>query len=196
MFLAVFPSPEVTTALQELRARLEPKIPGLRWTLPVNLHFTLRFFGDLDRHAVTAAAEVAEAATASAVPFRITLEGLGVFGSWSRPRVLWVGVAGGRSRLEALARVLHRGFAAAGLGRADKPFAAHLTLGRWRDLRDLDLGAAREVSAAVGGIGRFQAEEVVLVRSILGDGGSRYDPVSRHRLRGGPAASPEESRHG
>jgi 2'-5' RNA ligase len=48
-FAAVFPPEETLTALRDLQEHLLPASFGLRWTSAENLHFTLRFFGDLRR---------------------------------------------------------------------------------------------------------------------------------------------------
>jgi len=183
VFVAVFPPPEVLAALAELRRRLEPELPGLRWVGAGNLHFTLRFFGDRNPREIAGAAGVLDAVAAAAAPFAVELSGLGVFPGWSRPRVLWVGCAGGGAVLEALARTLERGFQEAGLGRADKRFVPHLTLGRWRDPRPADLARAQEACGAVGRVAGFRVESVGLIRSRLDPGGSVYTP-----LHGAPLA--------
>jgi 2'-5' RNA ligase len=74
-------------------------------------------------------------AAAGLSPFEIEIAGAGVFPSWKRPRVLWLGTGEGRLSLSALSVALEREFRAGGLGDADKPFVPHLTLGRWRESR-------------------------------------------------------------
>lgn len=181
-FAAVFPSPSAVSALAGLRARLEPAVPGLRWAAPETLHFTLRFFGDLAPDAVARAGAVLDATASMAAPFPLELRGLGVFPSWKRPRVLWVGSGGGGERLAALARELERGFRDAGLGRADKPFVPHLTLGRWRDTRGLDSEPVRSAAAAVDAVAAFTVSEVSVMRSVLGPRGARYTTLHTARF--------------
>jgi 2'-5' RNA ligase len=181
-FVAVFPPEAVAAALGDLRSRLEPAFPGLRWVAPGNLHFTLRFFGDLAPDAVERAGAVLDAAAPRAAPFALDLHGRGVFPQWKRPRVLWVGSGSGGERLAALARELERGFRAARLGEADKAFVPHLTLGRWRDPRGLDLEPARAAAAAVDAVAAFTVREVAVMRSVLGPRGPRYEPLHAARL--------------
>ena len=185
-FVAVFPPAPVLEALGELRRRLEPDLPGLRWTAPANLHYTLRFFGDLTPEEADRAGEVLTAVAAVTVPFELELAGLGVFPKWNRPRVLWVGCGRGGVVLEALARTLERGFRESRLGRADKPFRAHLTLGRWRDSRDLDLtaGRARCEGETVGA--SFRVGEAAVVKSTLHPRGSIYEPLHTARFGANP----------
>jgi len=176
-FVAVFPSEAVGEGLAALRRRLEPALPGLRWVAPGNLHFTLRFFGDLTGPEIERAREVLDRTAAAALPFPLVLTGLGVFPGWRRPRVLWVGVGKGGERLEALARVIERGFREARLGKADKPFVPHLTLGRWRESRGLDIDAARAACEGMEWEAGLTVEQVQLTASELAPGGSVYTPL-------------------
>ena len=141
-------------------------------------HFTLRFFGDLDPRAVARAGTVLDATAARAAPFALELCGLGVFPGWSRPRVLWVGSGSGGERLAALARELERGFEAAGLGAADKPFApSHRgpVAGRARG----GCERARSAAAAVEAVAAFTVSAVALMQSRLGPGGARHRRADR-----------------
>lgn len=181
-FVAVFPPDSVLRRLVALRGELEPSIPKLRWVREGNLHFTLRFFGDITREEAERAGAVLDEVAAGTVPFEVELSRLGVFPSWKRPRVLWVGCEGGGAVLEALARSLERGFRGARLGKADKPFVPHLTLGRWRDVRGLDLGPARSECDRVGTVDAFTVTEVSVIQSHLGGPrGSTY--VKLHTAR-------------
>ncbi len=183
-FVAVFPPPAVLGALGDLRRSLEPAMRTLRWTAERNLHFTLRFFGELTAEEAARAGEVLAAVAAGAAPFELVLEGVGVFPDWRRPRVLWVGTGRGGATLEALARTLERGFRGARLGKADKPFKPHLTLGRWRDTRDLDPETARASCDGRGPIAAFTVSEVGVIRSTLSPGGSIYRPLHTATLAG------------
>ncbi len=184
-FVAVFPPPAVLDALGELRRGLEPAMRALRWTAERNLHFTLRFFGELTAEEASRAGEVLDAVGAGAAPFELALEGVGVFPDWRRPRVLWVGAGRGGPILEALARTLERGFREARLGKADKPFKPHLTLGRWRDTREFDPEAARAACDGRGPVASFTVSEVGVIRSTLSPGGSIYEPLHVASLAGG-----------
>lgn len=189
VFVAVFPPPEVLDALAGLRERLEPELPGLRWVGTGNLHFTLRFLGDRTGEEIERAVAVLDRVAPSAASFDLELSGLGVFPGWSRPRVLWLGCAAGGAVLEALARTLERGFRDARLGRADKRFVPHLTLGRWRDPRGLDRERAERTCARVARVAGFRVETVGLIRSRLDPGGSVYTPLHRARLTREPGSA-------
>jgi 2'-5' RNA ligase len=184
-FVAVFPPRDVLSRIVALRAPLDLVLPGVRWVGERNLHFTLRFFGDLTREEVDRAARALDEGAAERTRFTITLAGIGVFPDWRRPRVLWIGAGEGSAPLVDLATDLERRFREAGLGKADKPFVPHLTVGRWREPpRALDPERARAVADAAGPLGSFEVEDVRLVRSVLDPKGSIYTVLHAARLGG------------
>jgi 2'-5' RNA ligase len=88
-----------------------------------------------------------------------------------------VGCRAGAPVLEALARTLDRGFQAAGLGAADKPFRAHLTLARRRPGAAGAIWSPEAEARAPDSLATFTVRGVGLIESRLGPGGSRYDTV-------------------
>ena len=133
-FVAVFPPPPIVETLTVLLPELRRAIPeGVKWVERGNLHLTLRFFGDLTDKKVRQVIEVTEAFGTEHGPVEGRLGGIGAFPSLSRPRVFWIGMPEGGARLEALARDLDLAYRKSGFGPADKPFRAHLTVGRVRE---------------------------------------------------------------
>ena len=78
-------------------------------------------------------------------------------------------------------RALETECAAAGFPHEQRAFRPHLTLARLRSAH-----GARELAAAHREAPfepqSFKVSELVVMRSELGPGGSRYTPLSRHRL--------------
>lgn len=177
-FLAVFPSDAVREEAARVIAAWRAPGDGIAWVRPANLHWTLRFLGEIrDEDAQPAAAAAREAAAAHA-PFDLALGSAGAFPSAERARVLWLGVGEGAEALGALAASLDRALAARGFVPADKPFSPHLTLGRVRGDRPRALAAAPPAAVV------FRVRELALVRSTLARGGSRYDVLDRAPLAG------------
>src|SRR5207245_2965808 len=102
-FIAVLLGEDVRARLAEEIARLRGLSRNVAWTVPENLHITLKFLGpiELTQRALVA---TALARLAGGVPaFDITLRGLGAFPSLTRPRVIWGGVDDGAHALTSLA---------------------------------------------------------------------------------------------
>jgi RNA 2',3'-cyclic 3'-phosphodiesterase len=117
----------------------------------------------------------AAAAVAATGPLQVQLAGAGRFGSRHRPAVCWAGVSGGVRELTALADRLAGAARAAGLTVDDRPYRAHLTLGRWRPGRPADGDLPDRLASYRGP--QWPVREVVLWRSHLGPE-PRYDRVA------------------
>lgn len=162
MFVAVWPPPEVTEALAELR---EAGVEGLRWTASDRLHVTLRFLGEVCDEQVAAVGHALEPAVAGELPCRAAL---GPATVRLGRTVLVVPVAG----LDPLGAAVTEATRAFGRAPEERPFAGHVTvargLGRLPVPRRL---AGRSVE------GEWVVTEVTLVRSRLGRGGPTYEVV-------------------
>lgn len=165
--MAVWPPPAIVEALAALP---RPHVAGLRWTTAEQWHVTLRFLGDTD--------EVAAAAAFRSIAFGREVEAsLGPLTGRFGRRVLHVPVHG----LEDLAAGTVAATAAVGLPPDARPFAGHITLGRARERRGVDL---RAVAGEVVG-GRWTVGELTLVASHLGGSRpSRYEVVATVPLLG------------
>jgi RNA 2',3'-cyclic 3'-phosphodiesterase len=111
-------------------------LPSLRWVDPMGIHLTLAFLGYLTDTQLKTAMDAAQVAARQAVPFEYRLKGLGIFGSSSQPRVIWMGIEdlpSGQiqgSPLQQLHRVLSKELELRGFEIEKRPFSPHLTLAR------------------------------------------------------------------
>jgi RNA 2',3'-cyclic 3'-phosphodiesterase len=149
---------------------------SVNWVATANLHFTLQFIGDVEPPTVRGVVD--RLSPPFEVPaFDVAIGGVGTFPASGPPRVVWLGVTDGGVQLAALARAVNRRLDAIGLPREDRPFRAHLTLGRVKGpvgprLRDA-LAAARDTAA-----GRCRITRVTLFESRLSPYGSTYAVVT------------------
>jgi len=126
-----------------------------------------------------------EAAARTASPFTVRLAGAGAFPGADRPRVVWLGIVEGTSALASLAGALSDELAGRGWERDERPFRAHLTLGR----ADGVPGARRAVDALAGAAATLDAvwtvDRLVVYQSDLGRGPARYRPLGTALLGDG-----------
>jgi 2'-5' RNA ligase len=174
----------------ELRSRVSERVRRLRadfsdvrasWEKPEKLHITLKFLGDIEQARVELLSGAAERAVASLEPFELIIDEPGTFPPHGQPRVLWLGIVDVFGRLAFMQSALEEECAAVGFPRESRAFKPHLTLARIRTphgAREL-ADAHRETPFEPQ---RFKVSELVLMLSELGPGGSRYTPLSRHRL--------------
>jgi 2'-5' RNA ligase len=173
LFLAVFPPAEVQRAACGFIEALRRPGDGLSWVKPENLHYTLRFLGEVGEDGARRATEAATGAAAAARAFAAALGGLGAFPNPRRARVIWIGMSEGGEALVSLARDLDRALAKRGFGAPDQPFSPHLTLGRVREPRR-DWTAALAEPRPAGPPARFTVDRVCVVESQLSPRGSIY----------------------
>jgi 2'-5' RNA ligase len=95
--------------------------------------------------------------------------------------VLWLGLRDSSGSLARLQTALEDECAAQGFKREERPFHPHITLARLRSS-----AGTRELAAFHKEIGfpamELPVKEIVLMRSELGPGGSRYTALSHHSL--------------
>jgi RNA 2',3'-cyclic 3'-phosphodiesterase len=159
--------------LHELRERLGAG--AVKWVAPENLHVTLRFLGDLDPQGLERAREATRLMDGAFAAIASGWQAIGAFPSPRRAQVIWVGLADGEKRLQGLAQGVNERLLRAGLGAPDKPFVAHVTLGRVRRERRVDWIAASDrltIPAAA-----FSIRTIVLFKSRLTPAGPEYTPL-------------------
>jgi 2'-5' RNA ligase len=157
----------------------------VRWVKVENIHLTLVFLGNVAVEAVRSIGQLAEPVCQQYGPFSLRVEGIGMFGTMRRPRVLWAGIAGDVDRMADFRNDLVHNLLPLGIKQEDRAFRPHLTLGRFRK----GAGAStslREAMTAHGGIGTPDcvADELVLFRSDLKPSGAVYSRLDAWSLTG------------
>nr|WP_246623338.1 RNA 2',3'-cyclic phosphodiesterase [Sphingomonas colocasiae] len=152
-------------------------VPGARWQDDDQLHLTLRFIGEVDRHV---AADVAAAlGSVRHPPFELSLSEIGTFDRKGRIDTLWAGVRP-HDDVEALHRKVDQAVVRAGLPPEGRAFQPHITLARFtRGAGDL----SGFVSAHGGTSSQpFAVAHFGLYESTLGSEGARYELIERYAL--------------
>lgn len=183
VFCAVELPGEVREAAAAHASRLRREFPDARasWPRPEGLHITLKFVGEVEAQRVEALSRAAAAAVKGFPPFRLSIEESGTFPPRGVARVLWLGVRDASGQLSRLQRRLEQECDAAGFPAEPRAFKPHLTLARLRTPKDAS-ALSEAHRRATFGPHDFQVSELLVIRSELGPGGSRYTPLSRHQL--------------
>ena len=172
-FVAVDLEPQTVQQIAETIVQLRPRMPGIRWLAPANFHLTLKFLGDVDEAKVAPIAAALERELCPFSCFTINAKGLGVFPDLRRPRILWVGLAGGE--LNALASRVEKALVPFGFVAERREFTPHLTIGRWREFKGSSKELGDEIAKWSGhDFGRSNVEEVILFQSVLKQEGAVY----------------------
>ncbi len=184
LFCAIELSAEVRARAAEHIARLREAVPDIRasWERTEKLHITLKFLGEIAPQRIEALSGAASSATLNTHPFTLALSGAGAFPPRGNPRILWLGINDSSGALTSLQNRLEEKCASAGFAREERPFHPHLTLARIRAPQ-----GARRLASVHQEIGfeamEFAVADLVIMRSELGAGGSRYTEISRHSFK-------------
>ena len=107
-FVAVEISPEVRSSALRLIERLKVAPAKVTWTKAANLHYTLKFLGDVAAERTNDICRAVQEAVGPFSPFEIVAQGVGAFPAVSHPRTLWLGVSDGAEQMELLFQAVER----------------------------------------------------------------------------------------
>jgi RNA 2',3'-cyclic 3'-phosphodiesterase len=172
LFIAIpLPSDVASRAFATL-----PDMPGLRRVEPELMHLTLAFLGSTPDDRLDTVGEAVRAGAHHRAGFEIVLDHAGRFPNSGPPRVAWLGMSAGAEHATALANAIRRAFAARSLAFDEKPFRAHVTLGRVREKATKE--EARAIGVALDTVKmsplRFTATAVHVIESRVSSRGPQY----------------------
>jgi len=153
----------------------------IKFVEPENLHFNLKFFGDIDEEKVEKLKEVLEKISKQFQPFEVNISGLGTFPSRNYIRVIWLGVKEGYQAFLSLSQTINNAIETLGFEKENR-FVPHLTLGRVRSGRNKNelLVLIRKFEDIE--IGKMKVNEIKLFQSKLSPSGPVYKEVFKIRL--------------
>ncbi len=173
LFIAVGIPPEIKRALGEAQKGL-PEEGGLKKVEMPQLHLTLKFLGEVNPRMLDRVDGVLREITFS--PFRVKVQGIGVFPNEKYIRVVWAGCQS--VELEELAKHINEKLA--GMF-AEEEFTPHLTIARVKRKLVLDEYLRKYADEKFG---HFQVNEFYLVESVLSRAGPKYTVVGTYGSKG------------
>jgi 2'-5' RNA ligase len=172
LFVAIRPP----AAIRDQLVDLMEGVSGARWQDEDQLHLTLRFIGEVDRHQ---GSDIAAALGSIHHPrFAIALSGVGRFDKHGKG-ALWAGVAP-HEQLKLLHKKVDQACLKAGVEPDTRAYHPHVTLARFgRGMGPLD-----NFMIAAGGLTSppFEVESFSLYESDLAPDGAVYTVVERYLL--------------
>jgi RNA 2',3'-cyclic 3'-phosphodiesterase len=173
LFVAVRP-PDF---IRELLLAAMGGISGARWQRDEQIHLTLRFIGEVDRHR---AGDVHAALGGIHHPrFEIALHGVGTFERRGQPETIWAGVAP-HEPLKTLHNKIDAGLARVGVEPEQRAYFPHITLARLKR----SSGSVRGLLEQSGGLASplFPVDAFSLFESVLTPEGAAYTEVELYSL--------------
>ncbi len=184
-FVAVELPGEIKVLAAQLIERLRGTSANVKWVAPAQMHWTVKFLGEVDLIDVNAICANLSEAVASFAPFDVEVWGAGAFPDLDNPRTIWLGARDGTEQFVELHAAVERSLSKLGFRAEGRRFRPHVTLGRVRNspsgIAEL-AGLLREASAFDAGMA--PVFEVTLFSSELGPKGPNYEPLGHAELKG------------
>ena len=123
----LFVALELPPAMRDALLAAMGGVSGARWQRDDQLHLTLRFIGDVDRHQATDIAAALDGVRVE--PLQLALGAPGSFDRRGRIDSLWVGVTPGET-VAALAQRVNQALQRVGIPTESRAFVPHITVAR------------------------------------------------------------------
>ncbi|MCS7102935.1 MAG: RNA 2',3'-cyclic phosphodiesterase [Candidatus Korarchaeum sp.] len=165
-------NPDVISKILSIQEELLSSNAKLKPVERENLHFTLKFLGDVEESRLEMIKKVMDDILRDFKPFEMELISVGAFPTMSRPNVIWIGTGEGRDLFIRIAGELDRALSRLGFQRERRGVEPHLTIARVKG----PIGNLPEVVRRLSSvrIGYINVKEIKLKKSILTPKGPIY----------------------
>ena len=182
-FVAIEASTEQRGQAARLIERLTRADANVNWVVGENLHWTLKFLGNVEETEIHNVCRAVSVATENIGSFELDCIGAGAFPETQRPRTVWAGAGQGSEQAITLQAAIESAVEQLGYRREHRRFHPHLTLGRVRGggpaTQQLGELIAQHEEFAVG---KVIVDEVAVYSSQLSKSGPRYTRLSHAEL--------------
>ncbi len=169
----------VLTDIIELSQKLKQKLnkERINWVSLHNFHLTLKFLGDTDEVLIPEIAAIVQQVAKDFNPFEIVIKGLGRFSSSGHAKVIWLGIEDTNEVLNTLFVQLNNQLADLGFKAESRPFRAHLTLARVKNIRNQSVLNDLIHTYSHTHFQNHKVKDIILYQSILKPSGPIYKPL-------------------
>ena len=165
-FLAIEIPRTILKKIEEVQEDLKSSHADVRWVSPEKIHFTLKFFGNIDESRIEPIVKSIEGPIQTTIPFSLKVRGVGAFPHLKNPRVIWMGLVDGKEVLAYFQKQLERELEKIGFEPEERAFHPHLTLGRMKSSKGREELAGRMERHKEEEFGNFQVERSSCSKAI------------------------------
>lgn len=169
----LFVALELPVAMRDVLLSAMGGVAGARWQRDDQLHLTLRFIGEVDRHRAVDIAATLD--NVRVEPLELALAETGSFGRRGRIDTLWVGVSPAEG-IAALAQRVNQALLRVGLPAETRAFVPHVTVARL----PLTAGGMCGFPVRAFPTTAFRIIGFALWESRLGHDGADYEVIDRY----------------
>ena len=180
VFLAIDLDDDLKPKIHKIIKKFKGIDANIKYVDLQNLHFTLKFLGDIDTDGIDLISSKIENVIKDFDSFNIKIKGCGAFPNKNRIKVIWVGLDEDEI-LKDLHDKLDNEFSSIGFD-LDKKFSSHLTIGRMRSAKGKDKVKSTIEAYEDVEIGSMEVNSIVLKKSTLTPSGPIYEDLIEYRL--------------
>ena len=179
-FLAIELDEELVPKILDVQKEFKKTNANIKYVPSQNMHFTLKFFGNIDLDMVDDISYVVEKVIKNYSSFDLNIKNCGCFPNKKVIKVLWLGLEEG-SPIKNLQKDLDKKFRILGF-KKEKNFISHLTIGRVKSPKN-----KKEIREAIEKlenieIGQMTVSRICLKKSTLTPQGPIYEDIKVFEL--------------
>lgn len=181
-FIAINLPAAIKEKLWDAVAVLRDTVCDIKWVSKENLHLTMKFLGAMSEVSVKDTERKLMELSGTQQAFNFKLRGTGIFPDNRNPRIIWIGINEGKGELVKLQEKIDIYLATVGFKKENRPFSAHITIGRVRSHRNIDsLITALETLKNLE-FANIEVQKISLMRSDLKLTGAQYSTIAEFNL--------------
>ena len=180
---------ELPSEIKEIVARVSGEVRqstlDVKWAKVDNIHLTVVFMGNIETEDIPAIGDGVKKVCLTYGAFDASLKGIGCFPNKRSPRVLWLGLDGDLERMSNFRDALQEQLTPFGIKEERRRFKPHLTLGRFRKSKRMDLQGDELLSKYEDLASPVcPLKELILFKSDLKPSGAKYTKLEVWPLSG------------
>lgn len=174
-FLAIDLAEDLKPKIADVQRQFKKTDANIKYVPSQNMHFTLKFFGNIDEDMVEEISEAVEKVIKSYSSFDLSIGGCGSFPNQNTIKVLWIGIDR-NSAIADLQKDMDREFKKLGF-KKERNYISHLTIGRPRNGKNKNQIKDTINSLKDLKIGTMTVSKISLKKSTLTPQGPIYEDI-------------------
>jgi len=157
---------DVSSKIVELENEIKKIDAPVKLVEPKNVHLTLKFLGDTDERLIDEIEKIIKESIKGIKPFKIKLEGTGVFPNQNYIKIIWIGIKNGE-QITPIAEKIDGEISKLGFKKEKRKFSPHLTIGRVKTAKNKDklIQIIEEYNEIL--FSEFEVKSIKLIKSEL-----------------------------
>lgn len=178
-FVAIDITSNLKNKFSEIQKELALLSQDVKWVEEKNQHLTLKFLGEITKDKVENVKKCLFEISQTTIPFEIFFSGIGYFPDKKHPKVIWIGVGEKDNNFIRLVEKIEDKFLKIGFEKENRQFKPHLTIGRVRSQKSIDILLRNISKYHQVYFGKMKVNEIYLMKSTLTPVGPIYDVIEK-----------------